>query len=67
MPTTGIIFTDFFVYTHGWFFLTFDRKQQNCVKQLSFNWKINKVAKKRQKKKRLKENKSNIYSVYKIQ
>ena len=54
MPTTGIIFTDFFVYTHGWFLLTFDRKQQNCVKQLSFNWKINKVAKKKTEKRKAK-------------
>ena len=25
------------VHTYGWFMLVFDRKQQNCVKQLSFN------------------------------
>ena len=25
------------MYTHGWFMLTFDRKQENSVKQLSFN------------------------------
>ena len=31
--------------TYGWFMLTFDRKQQNSVKQLSFNWKINKNSK----------------------
>jgi len=29
------------VYTYGWFMLQFDRKQQNSVKQLSFNLKIN--------------------------
>ena len=27
------------MYTHGGFMLTFDRKQQNSVKQLSFNQK----------------------------
>ena len=26
-----------YVYTYGWFMLRFDRKQQNSVKQLSFN------------------------------
>ena len=25
------------MYTYGWFMLRFDRKQQNSVKQLSFN------------------------------
>ena len=25
------------MYTYGWFMLMFDRKQQNSVKQLSFN------------------------------
>ena len=29
-----------YVYTHGWFMLRFDRKQQNSVKQLSFNKKL---------------------------
>ena len=29
-----------YMYTHGWFMLTFDRRQQNSVKQLSFNKKI---------------------------
>ena len=28
-----------YMYTHGWFMLRFDRKQQNSVKQLSFNKK----------------------------
>ena len=30
---------DIYIYTHtyGWFMLRFDRKQQNSVKQLSFN------------------------------
>ena len=28
------------MYTYGWFMLRFDRKQQNSVKQLSFNKKI---------------------------
>ena len=28
---------DICVYTYGWFMLSFDRKQQNSVKQLSFN------------------------------
>ena len=27
------------MYTYGWFVLKFDRKQQNSVKQLSFNKK----------------------------
>ena len=26
-----------YVYTYGWFILRFDRKQENSVKQLSFN------------------------------
>ena len=26
-----------YMYTHGWFMLMFDRKQQNSVKQLSFD------------------------------
>ena len=29
-----------YMYTYGWFMLRFDRKQQNSVKQLSFNKKI---------------------------
>ena len=29
------------MYTYGWFMLKFDRKQQNSVKQLSFNKKNN--------------------------
>ena len=29
----------------GWFILRFDRKQQNSVKQLSFNLKINNFKK----------------------
>ena len=29
-----------YMYTYGWFMLTFDRKQQNSVKQLSFNKKL---------------------------
>ena len=28
-----------YMYTYAWFILRFDRKQQNSVKQLSFNWK----------------------------
>ena len=31
-----------YMYTYGWFMLRFDRKQQNSIKQLSFNKKINK-------------------------
>ena len=31
-----------YMYTYGWFMLRFDRKQQNSVKQLSFNKKISK-------------------------
>ena len=30
-----------YMYTYGWFILRFDRKQQNFVKQLSSNKKIN--------------------------
>ena len=30
-----------YMYTYGWFMLRFDRKQQNSVKQVSFNKKIN--------------------------
>ena len=30
-----------YMYTYGLFMLRFDRKQQNSVKQLSFNKKIN--------------------------
>ena len=30
-----------YMYTYGWFMLRLDRKQQNSVKQLSFNKKIN--------------------------
>ena len=26
-----------YMYTYGWFMLMFDRKQQNFLKQLSFN------------------------------
>jgi len=33
-----------YMYTYGWFMLSFDRKQQNSVKQLSFN--KNKLIKK---------------------
>ena len=29
-----------YIYTYGWFMLRFDRKQQNSVKQLSFNKKL---------------------------
>ena len=29
-----------YMYTYGWFMLRFDRKQQNSVKQLSFNKKL---------------------------
>ena len=29
-----------YMYTYGWFMLRFDRKQQNSVKQLSFNKNI---------------------------
>ena len=28
-----------YMHTYGWFMLKFDRKQQNSVKQLSFNKK----------------------------
>ena len=33
------------IYTYGWFMLKFDRKQQNSIKQLSFDEKINKILK----------------------
>ena len=39
-----------YIYTYGWFMLRFDRKQQNSVKQLSFNKKINKSLKNYKKK-----------------
>ena len=29
-----------YMYTYSWFMLRFDRKQQNSVKQLSFNKKL---------------------------
>ena len=32
-----------YMYTSGWFMLRFDRKQQNSVKRLSFNLKVNKL------------------------
>ena len=32
-------------WTDGWFMLSFDRKQQNSVKQISFNKKINLILK----------------------
>ena len=34
-----------YMYTYGWLLLMFDRKQQNSVKQLSFNKKINWIKK----------------------
>ena len=34
------------MYTYGWFMLRFDRRQQNSVKQLPFNEKINNFNKK---------------------
>ena len=38
-----------YMYTYGWFMLRFDRKQQNSVKQLSFNKKrINFLKKKKE-------------------
>ena len=30
-----------YMHTYGWFMFKFDRKQQNSVKQLSFNKKMN--------------------------
>ena len=39
-----------YMYTYGWFMLSFDKKQQNYVKQLSFN-KRNKLHKAKKKKK----------------
>ena len=35
-----------YMYTYGWFILRFDRKQQNSIKQLSFNKKIKRKLKK---------------------
>ena len=43
-----------YMYTHGWFMLRFDRKQQNSVKQLSFQKKIFLSKKKKKTKKLLK-------------
>ena len=37
------------MYTYGWFTLRFDIKQQNSVKQLSFDKKINKFFKQQKK------------------
>ena len=34
-----------YMHSYGWFTFRFDRKQQNSVKQLSFNKKINKFKK----------------------
>ena len=34
-----------YMCTYGWFTLRFDRKEQNSVKQLSFNKKINTIKK----------------------
>ena len=34
-----------YVYTYAWFMMSFDRKQQNSVKQLSFNNNKNKFKK----------------------
>ena len=34
-----------YMYTYSWFMLRFDRKQQNSVKQLSFNKKIKRKKK----------------------
>ena len=34
-----------YMHTYGWFMLRFERKEQNSVKQLSFN-KVNKFLKK---------------------
>ena len=33
-----------YMYTYGWFMLKFDRRQQNSIKQLSFNKKFFKSA-----------------------
>ena len=35
-----------YMYTYGWFMLRFDRKQQNSIKQLSFNYKKTGIKKK---------------------
>ena len=37
------------MYTYGWFMSRFNRKQQNSVKQLSFNKKLIKKKKKKDK------------------
>ena len=39
-----------YMYTYDWFMLKFDRKQQNSVKQLSFNKKINEKKKELEQK-----------------
>ena len=45
-----------YIYTYGWFILRFDRKQQNSVKQLSFN----------KKNKKKKSASRSIFSSFKI-
>ena len=42
-----------YMYNYGGFMLRFDRKQQNSIKQLSFNKKINKKKSKRVPEKHL--------------
>ena len=52
------------MYTYDWFMLRFDRNQQNSVKQLSFNKKINQL--KKESDKRLKEKKREIKNKNKL-
>ena len=47
-----------YMYTYGWFMLKFDKKQQNSVKQLSFN-KKNKKKKYRELRSRLAQKEEN--------
>ena len=55
-----------YMYTYGWFMLKFDRKQQNSVKQLSFNLKISKFKKIREKTSTFKQRtKNQPYSLLK--
>ena len=39
MVCEGVLKGKGYMYTYAWFMLRFDRKQQNSVKQLSFNKK----------------------------
>ena len=55
-----------YMYTYGWFMLRFDRKQQNSVKQLSSNLKINKFFKKFEKENGNNMEKMLWYKIYSV-